>query len=114
MNKALRAADYLAHLGQAIERISGYCGSASMAEFMANPMLQDAVIRNLEVIGEAARNIERHAPEFAQQHSEIPWAVLYAMRNRLSHGYDTIDLEIVWTMVMRDLPALRAQLNALG
>lgn len=54
------------------------------------------MIRNLEVIGEASRNIERHFPEFAATHPELPLASAYEMRNALAHGYFTIDLSIVW------------------
>jgi uncharacterized protein with HEPN domain len=74
--------------------------------FLANELIQDAVIRNIEVIGEAANNIQRVDAEFANAHSEIPFQVMYAMRNRLSHGYDRIDLEMVWKTVCNDLPYL--------
>ena len=70
-------------------------------------MVQDAVIRNIEIIGEAARNIERHDPEFAQKHAEIPWEDIYLMRNRVSHGYFSVDLAVVWKTVQRDIPELR-------
>ncbi len=72
--------------------------------FLANELIQDAVIRNIEVIGEAVNNIQRVDAEFANAHSEIPFQVMYAMRNRLSHGYDRIDLERVWKTVCNDLP----------
>lgn len=52
-------------------------------------------------------NIQRVDPTFTAAHPEVPWAVMYAMRNRLSHGYDTIDLAVVWKVVERDLPALK-------
>ena len=55
----------------------------------------------------------RAAPEFAAQHGDIPWLVMYTMRNRVSHGYDKVDLEIVWKTVQRDLPALYRQVQAL-
>ena len=77
-------------------------------------MVQDAVLRNIENIGEAAKNIERTAPEFANLHADAPWAVLYAMRNRISHGYFKVDLEIVWKMLQRDLPELAEQIAKLA
>ena len=55
----------------------------------------------------------RAAPEFAAQHGDIPWLVMYTMRNRVSHGYDKVDLEIVWRTVQRDLPTLYRQVQAL-
>ena len=64
------------------------------------------MIRNIGVVGEAANNIQRGDPAFADRHSEIPWLLMYTMRNRLMHGYDTIDLELVWKTVQEDLPNL--------
>ena len=104
----LRVADYLGHILEAIERIDEYTGDVGEVTFLANKMIQDAVLRNIEIIGEAARNIERTAPEFASQHSEVPWAVIYTMRNRIAHGYFKVDLEIVWRTIQRDLPELAA------
>ena len=68
--------------------------------------MQDAVIRNLEVIGEAYRNIERRYPDFAETHPELPLSFAYEMRNALAHGYFEVDLEIVWKTVEQDLPEL--------
>jgi uncharacterized protein with HEPN domain len=108
MNKALRVPDYLIHILQAIERVERYTLGLNEAQFTANEMIQDAVIRNFEVIGEAANNIQRADATFAAAHSEIPWQVMYTMRNRLTHGYDKIDLAIVWQSIRKDLPALHA------
>ena len=106
MNKQLRIPDYLGHILAAIERIERHTHDVDGIGFLTSELIQDAVIRNLEVIGEAANNIQRADPTFAQAHSEIPWLVMYAMRNRLSHGYDRIDYEIVWKTVCNDLPEL--------
>ena len=79
--------------------------------FLNNQLVQDAVIRNIGIIGEASNNIQRAAPEFAAQHDDIPWLVMYTMRNRVTHGYDKVDLEIVWQTIHRDLPVLHAQIR---
>ena len=79
------------------------------AVFLKSELVQDAVIRNIEIIGEAANNIQRVAPLFAARHEDIPWQVMSTMRNRVSHGYDTVDLEIVWKTIRNDLPDLRTQ-----
>ncbi len=113
MKKALRVSDYLEHMLDAIERTQRYTADMSEEGFLADEMTQDAVIRNIEVIGEAANNIQRVDPEFAAQHREIPWQVVYTMRNRLSHGYDTIDFPIVWKTVREDLPNLYRLLKAI-
>jgi uncharacterized protein with HEPN domain len=109
----LRVADYLGHILEAIERIYRYTQDIDEVGFLENQMVQDAVLRNIENIGEAAKNIERTAPEFATRHAEVPWAVIYAMRNRISHGYFKVDLEIVWKMLERDLPELAEQIARL-
>ena len=111
--KALRVPDYLSHILDAIRRIQRYTRGKSQAAFIADEQLQDAVVRNIEIIGDAARNIATHAPEFAQQHPGVPWAALYAMRNRLSHGYWAVDLAMVWQVVERDLGELKRMLEGI-
>jgi uncharacterized protein with HEPN domain len=112
MNKALRVPDYLSHILKAIERIERHTSDVDVVGFLASELIQDAVIRNLEVIGEAANNIQIVDPAFAKAHDEIPWQVMYAMRNRLSHGYDKIDFDMVWKTVCNDLPELYALVKA--
>lgn len=109
--KALRVPDYLRHVLEAIGRIERYTAGKSFVDFQQDEQCQDAVIRNMEIIGEAARNVQQHSPDFAQRHPSIPWAALYAMRNRLSHGYWTVDLALVWQVVDRDLGELRLQVE---
>lgn len=106
MNKALRVTDYLEHILLAIERIERHVTDVDALSFLQSELLQDAVVRNIEVIGEAANNIQKVDPSFAASHAEIPWQVMYAMRNRLSHGYDKIDYDMVWITVCNDLPPL--------
>ena len=106
MNKALRVPDYLGHILEAIERIQAYVSHLDETAFLASRLVQDAVIRNIEIIGEASNNIQRVDPAFAAQHGHIPWQVMYAMRNRVSHGYDKVDFEIIWRTIHGDLPDL--------
>ncbi|MBN6742194.1 DUF86 domain-containing protein [Acidithiobacillus sp. MC6.1] len=82
--------------------------------FLSSELVQDAVTRNIEIIGEASNNILRVNPAFATQHDDIPWQVLYTMRNRVSHGYDKVDLEIVWKTIQGDLPGLYEQVRELA
>ena len=72
-----------------------------------------AVIRNLEIIGEASRNINRHYPEYVEQHADIPFSFAYEMRNVLAHGYFKVDLEVVWKTIERDLPELEVMIEDL-
>ncbi len=112
-NIGLRVPDYLEHIQQAIERIQRYTEDMDEVGFLQNEMAQDAVIRNIEIIGEAANNIRKSAPDFTEQHHEIPWLVIYAMRNRVSHAYHNVDLEIVWKTIQNDLPLMHRQVVAL-
>lgn len=114
MNKALRVPDYLGHILQAIERIDRYTADMDEVAFLNSELVQDAVIRNIEIIGEASNNIQRVAPEFAALHDDIPWQVMYTMRNRVSHGYDKVDLEIVWKTIQCDLPTLYQQVQGVA
>jgi uncharacterized protein with HEPN domain len=66
-------------------------------------------VRNFEIIGEAAHNIELYHSAFAAAHADIPWSVVYAMRNRVAHGYFKVDLEMVWKTIYTDLPQLHMQ-----
>jgi uncharacterized protein with HEPN domain len=106
-----RLADYLAHILKAIERIDRYTEDMSEVLFLENPMVQDAVIRNFEIIGEASNNIEKHYADFAATHPELPLAFAYQMRNAVAHGYFTVDLEIVWRTIQTDLPGLYRQVQ---
>ena len=109
----LRLQPYLAHIIESIVRIESYTEDLTEVDFLHQQLVQDAVIRNFEVIGEACRNIERFYPEFAAAHPEVPFAFAYEMRNALAHGYFKVDLEIVWRTIHKDLPALAKQIQAL-
>jgi uncharacterized protein with HEPN domain len=112
MSKAdeLRVMDYLCHIIDAIQRINRHIGTMDLDTFLRDEKTQDAVIRNLEIIGEAARNIERYHPDFAAEHAFVPWGIAYEMRNVLAHGYFMVDLEIVWKTIHNDLPVLAEQI----
>lgn len=101
-----RLVDYLAHIAEAIERIGRYTAALDEVAFLGNALVQDAVIRNLEIIGEASHNIEKHHPDFAASHPELPLSFAYQMRNAVAHGYFKVDLELVWKTIQRDLPNL--------
>lgn len=114
MTKAQRIPEYLSHILRAIERIERYTAGMDEAGFLSSELVQDAVIRNIEIIGEASNNIQHSAPEFAAMHADIPWQVMYTMRNRVSHGYDKVDLEIVWKTIRGDLPGLYGQVQTVA
>ena len=109
----LRVNDYLDHILQAIERIERYTIGMDEDAFLENQLVQDAVIRNIEILGEAANNIKKSDQEFTDKHTEIPWLAIYAMRNRVSHAYFQVDLKIVWKTIRNDLPHMQQQVRAL-
>lgn len=106
-----RLPDYLDHIVEALRRIRSYSAGLTETQFALDTMVQDGVIRNIEVIGEAADNIQRTSADFARQHPEVPWALVYAMRNRLAHGYFKVDLEIVWRTIQNDFPDLEQRIR---
>lgn len=104
-----RLSDYLEHIVEAIDRIARYTIDMDENGFLRDELIQDAVIRNLEIIGEASRNIQRHFPEFEQNHPELPLAFAYQMRNAVAHGYFQVDLSIVWRTIQNDLLPFKVQ-----
>jgi uncharacterized protein with HEPN domain len=103
---AQRLGDYLAHILEAIERIEEYVSDMDELTFLQSKLVQDAVIRNFEIIGEASNNIEKRFPEFVTAHPELPLSSAYQMRNAIAHGYFKVDFEIVWKTICNDLPGL--------
>ena len=94
-------------LDHAREATSMVAGRAE-ADLRADRMLELALVRLVEVVGEAATRISPNTPG---SHPEIPWRVLVGMRNRLIHGYDRISHDVLWDTVTKDLPTLVAQLE---
>lgn len=106
-----RLIDYLAHILDAIERIDRYTENMDEVAFLQNDLVQDAVIRNLEILGEASNNVQKHYPDFAARHPELPLAFAYQMRNAVAHGYFKVDYEIVWKTIQSNLPVLQGQVR---
>jgi uncharacterized protein with HEPN domain len=106
-----RLSDFLTHILEAIERIEEYVSDLDEMAFLENKLVQDAVIRNFEVIGEASNNIEKRFPEFITSHPELPLASAYQMRNAVAHGYFKVDFEILWKTIQRELPSFYAKVQ---
>ena len=99
---------YLRHIWDAIEQIEDYVKGVSAEQFMQKRLLQDGVVRQLEIIGEAGRNL---SDEFRQRHPEVPWGQIIGLRNRIVHAYFDVNLQIVWEIVQNDLPRLKRQVE---
>ena len=111
MNKhEFRAKDYLLHMLEAADLALEYTANVSEEEFNASRMMQDAVVRNIEIIGEAAKNLLEADPGFAAKYPSIPFTEVYGMRNRVAHGYFAVSTAMIWDSVQVDLPDLRQQI----
>jgi uncharacterized protein with HEPN domain len=100
---------YLVHIQQCIEKIETYTKDGARA-FREEPMIQDAVMRNLEIIGEAAKNL---SAAFRREHPEVGWRRAMALRNMLIHNYMGVNVRRVWSDVTQTIPTLKAQIDAL-
>ncbi len=102
---------YIADILDAIRKIVSYTEHIGYEVFKSDEMRQDAVVRNFEVIGEAAKNIPDY---FKKQHPGIAWNTITGMRNKLIHEYFGVSLSIVWETIQTDLPVLKRQISQLG
>ncbi len=107
-----RTEDYLEHILKAPRRIQRYTDGKSKADFIADELLQDGVLRNLGIIGEAAHRLIAEAPNYAASHPEIPLGKIYGTRNRITHAYEEVDMEIIWNLVLYDVPDLLPKIVA--
>lgn len=112
--KDLRIPDYVEHMLDAIERIREYTAQLTLEQFESTRVVVDAVVLNLQIVGEAAHNVMLADSVFAAAHPEIPWQDAYDMRNRISHGYFAIDVRTVWSTLQQDLPQLESALRRLS
>lgn len=95
---------------EAADRILTYTRGVRKEQFLEDTMMQDAVVRNIEIIGEAASNLVDASPEIVNRYSSVPFAQIYGMRNRVAHGYFSVSLDLVWETAQTDVPELRHSL----
>jgi uncharacterized protein with HEPN domain len=96
----------LTDIVEAVSRIQRYVGIATFDEFMLKTETQDAVVRNFEIIGEAVKNL---SPALRKQHTEVQWAKIAGMRDRLIHHYFSVDWDVLWEAMRENLPTLKEQ-----
>ncbi len=110
--KSPRLNDYLEHILTAIERIFNYLEDVDELKFLNSTLVQDAVIRNLEIIGEASNKIKLGYPDIQDEYPHIPLSFAYQMRNVIAHGYFKVDYEIVWKTIHGNLPEFYENIKA--
>ena len=109
-----RVRDYLEHIIDAIEPARRYAnGVGSLEGLEKDQLTQDALVRALAVIGEAANRLQKIAPEFITAHPEAPWSLMRGMRNKIIHDYFDVAWDVVWNTVEADLPQLLEQIRSL-
>jgi uncharacterized protein with HEPN domain len=108
-----RAPDYVEHIIAAIDRINTYVSGMDESQFLRNALVQDGVLRQLLVVGEASNRLMRQCPMFTSAHPQVAWRSAYDTRNVIVHGYTDINLEVVWSIVVDELPNFRAQMQDL-
>ncbi len=101
---------YLADIVESIRLIEQYVNESGITkeQFLDDIRTQDAVVRRLEIIGEATKRLEK---EFKEQYDKIPWRQMSGLRDVLIHDYDEVNLERVWLVIEKDLPLLSQQLH---
>jgi uncharacterized protein with HEPN domain len=106
--KTPNSADRLRHVLDAIAKIERYTNGVTRDEFLHLGEKVDAVVRNIEIVGEAINSIDRG---IKSRHPEVDWRIATATRNRLIHGYFDVDPEIIWDTATVDLPTLKKQIE---
>ena len=100
---------YLSNIQECIERIEEYT-QAGKEEFMRTKMIQDAVIRNFEIIGEATKGL---SPNLRSKYSDVPWQQMAGLRDVLIHDYLKVNLNLVWQIIEQNLADLKSQVTAI-
>ena len=99
---------YVEHILDCIRKIKEFSGGLSFKEFSGNELVQDAIIRNIEIIGEASKKI---SSDTKQIYFEISWKEIAGMRDKLIHDYLGVDVEVVWRTIKEDIPILERQIR---
>jgi uncharacterized protein with HEPN domain len=95
-------------ISESIEKIERYIEGMTQDDFQSDEKTSDAVVRNLEIIGEAAARLPE---DFTNRYSEVEWVKIIGLRNRIVHEYFGVDLLIIWQILKKDIPAFKAYLE---
>ena len=101
---------YIEHIQSSVDRILNYIEGHDFDSFFQNHIVQDAIVRQLEIIGEATKGISF---EFKDRNPQIPWKIMSGMRDKLIHDYIEVDFKMVWSTATKDIPELDRLLKEL-
>lgn len=99
---------YIDHILDCIRKVQRFSRGLDLKKFSENELVQDAIIRNIEVIGEASKKISTDAKK---TYPEIPWKEITGMRDKLIHDYLGVDTQVIWKTIKKDIPELRRLLK---
>lgn len=99
---------YLKHILDAVNDIDEFVKDMNKESFLSNKAIKYAVVRSIEIIGEASKHLSKN---FREQHKDIRWEDICGMRDKLIHDYIGVDFSIVWKVIERDIPALKKKLT---
>ena len=99
---------FIKHILESIEDIENYSKSVSKNQFFKDKKLQDAIVKRIEIIGEAVKNLPRG---FTNKYPFVPWSEIARTRDKMVHHYFGVDLDIVWDIVKKDLPGLKKDIK---
>jgi uncharacterized protein with HEPN domain len=102
--------DFLSDIQEAVRRIEVYTAATTYEAFLADIRTQDAVIRNLEIIGEATKNL---SAGLRARYAQVPWKGMAGVRDRLIHHYFGVNLDIVWQIATSELPEVASQIQGI-
>ncbi len=98
---------FLEHMLDSINAVESFSRGLSMEKLISNRLKQSAIVREIEIIGEAAKNISENLKE---KHKEVNWKEIVGTRDKIIHHYFGVDMNIVWDIISKDLPVLKKQI----
>jgi len=101
---------YLQHIIESIKNIEFFLGEIKVDEFLKNALIQNAVIRQLEIIGEAVKNVSQ---DVKKKYKNIQWKEIAGLRDKLIHEYFGVDLNLVWSICKKDIPELKKNISVI-